>query len=78
MEDVYTQRQLHWIDELPRLVSDYNARKHRTISIRPADVTPAIAERLLDMMYSAIRIAGPSKFKVGLGGFGTRERSKLY
>ena len=37
-----------WIDELPRLVSDYNARKHRTIGMRPANVTPAIAERLLD------------------------------
>ena len=46
------------------LVSDYNARKHRTIGMRPADVTPAIAERLLDT-YSVIKIAGPSKFKVG-------------
>ncbi|XP_018397710.1 PREDICTED: uncharacterized protein LOC108775754 [Cyphomyrmex costatus] len=36
-----------WIEMLPRLVSDYNARKHRTIGMRPADVTPAIAERLL-------------------------------
>jgi len=52
-----------WIDELPRLVSDYNARKHRTIGIRPA-VILVIAERLLDV-YSAIKIAGPSKFKVG-------------
>jgi len=25
-----------WIDELPRLVLDYNARKHRTIGMRPA------------------------------------------
>jgi len=52
-----------WIDELPHLVSDYNARKHRTIGMRPADVIPA--ERLLDTVYSAIKIAGPSKFKVG-------------
>jgi len=37
-----------WIDELPHLVSDYNARKHRTIGMRPVDVTPAIAERLLN------------------------------
>ncbi|KYN12364.1 hypothetical protein ALC57_15479, partial [Trachymyrmex cornetzi] len=29
------------------------------------DVTPAIAERLLDTVYSAIKIAGPAKFKVG-------------
>ena len=54
-----------WIDELPRLVSDYNARKQQTIGMRPADVTPAIAERLLDTVYSAIKIADPSKFKVG-------------
>jgi len=47
-----------WIDELPRLMSDYNARKHRTIGMRPADVIPAIAEKLLDMVYSAIKIAG--------------------
>jgi len=46
-------------------VSDYNARKHQTIGMRPADVTPAIAKRLLDMVYSAIKIAGPTKFKVG-------------
>ncbi|XP_018355591.1 PREDICTED: uncharacterized protein LOC108756345 [Trachymyrmex septentrionalis] len=54
-----------WVDELSRLVSDYNARKHRTIGMRPADVTSAIAERLLDTVYSAIKIAGPAKFKVG-------------
>ena len=60
-----------WVDELPRLLSDYNARKHRTIGMRPAEVTPAIAERLLDTVYSAIKIAGPAKFK---RRFGTREQ----
>ena len=54
-----------WVDELPRLVSDYNARKHRTIGMRPSDVTSAIAEKLLGTVYSAIKIAGPAKFKVG-------------
>ncbi|XP_011061740.1 PREDICTED: uncharacterized protein LOC105150400 [Acromyrmex echinatior] len=33
--------------------------------MRPADITAAIAERLLDMAYSVIKIAGPAKFKVG-------------
>jgi len=37
-----------WIDELPLLVSDYNARKHRTIGMRPANVTSELAERLLN------------------------------
>ena len=59
VEDIYTQRQLQ-----VELVSDYKARKHRTIGMRPADVTPAIAERLLDTVYSAIKIASPTKFKV--------------
>jgi len=53
-----------WVDELPRLVSDYSARKHRTIGMRSSDVTYAIAEKLLDTVYSAIKIAGPAKFKV--------------
>ncbi|XP_077260501.1 uncharacterized protein LOC143896473 [Temnothorax americanus] len=38
---------------------------HRTIGLRPVDVTPAIAERLLATVYSAITIAGPAKFKAG-------------
>ncbi|KYN04793.1 hypothetical protein ALC62_04331 [Cyphomyrmex costatus] len=49
---------------LARLVSDYNARKHRTIGMRPADETTAVAERL-GTVYGAIKIAGPAKFKVG-------------
>ncbi|XP_011696248.1 PREDICTED: uncharacterized protein LOC105454955 [Wasmannia auropunctata] len=54
-----------WVDALPDLVSDYNARKHRTIGMRPAAVTPVIAERLLKTVYSALKIAGPARFKVG-------------
>jgi len=33
--------------------------------MRPVDVTPAIAERLLTRVYSAIKVAGSAKFKVG-------------
>ena len=33
--------------------------------MRSANVIPAIAERLLDTVYSAIKITGPTKFKVG-------------
>ncbi|KAL6431947.1 hypothetical protein ACFW04_007404 [Cataglyphis niger] len=52
-------------ENLPRLVWDYNARKHQTISMRPVNVTLAIAERFLATVFSAIKIAGPAKFKVG-------------
>jgi len=49
-----------WIDLLSRLVSNYNARKHRTIGMRPVD-----PERFLATMYSATKIASPAEFKVG-------------
>ena len=35
-----------------QLVSDYNTRKHRMIDIRSVDVTPAIIEKLLAMVYN--------------------------
>ncbi|XP_070528292.1 uncharacterized protein [Cardiocondyla obscurior] len=54
-----------WFDALPRLVDEYNRRKHRTIGMRPVDVTPEIAKKLLGTVYSAIKIAAPAKFRVG-------------
>lgn len=54
-----------WIDLLPHLVSEYNARKHRTIGMRPIDVTPTIAKKLLTTVYSHVKIAAPARFKVG-------------
>jgi len=53
-----------WIDLLSHLLSNYNTRKHRTIGMRPVDVTPAVTERLLATVYSVIKIAGSAKFKV--------------
>jgi len=58
-------RNYKWIDVLSQLVVDYNARAHQTIDMRPVDVTPAITEKLLATIYSAIKIANPAKFKVG-------------
>ncbi|XP_036140706.1 uncharacterized protein LOC118644922 [Monomorium pharaonis] len=54
-----------WINLLPHLMSEYNARKHRTTGMRPIDVTPAIAKKLLTTVYSHIKIAAPARFKVG-------------
>ncbi|XP_036139528.1 uncharacterized protein LOC118644645 [Monomorium pharaonis] len=39
--------------------------RKQNIGMRPVDVTPAVAERLLNMVYSSIKIAGRAKFKVG-------------
>jgi len=54
-----------WIDMLPNLISQYNMRKHRTIGMRPIDVTPTIADKLLNTVYSNVKIAAPARFKVG-------------
>ncbi|XP_070515383.1 uncharacterized protein [Cardiocondyla obscurior] len=54
-----------WFDALPHLIDEYNRRKHRTISMRPVDVTSDIAKKLLDPAYSAIKIVAPAKFRVG-------------
>ena len=52
-----------WIDALSRLLDEYNARKHRTIDMRPIDVTPAKARKLLATVYSNIKIAAPARFR---------------
>ena len=54
-----------WIDALPKLVSSYNRRRHRTIGMQPANVTPSVAERLLSTVYSRAKIAVPAKFRIG-------------
>ncbi|XP_071580495.1 uncharacterized protein [Temnothorax nylanderi] len=53
-----------WIDSLPRLLSNYNRRRHRTIGMRPTDVTPTVAEKLLRTVYSRAKIAAPARFRV--------------
>jgi len=64
VEDKFTfNGNYKWVDEF-RI--SYQITTRANIGKRLADVTPAIAERLLDMVYSAIKIAGPAKFKVGV------------
>jgi len=62
-----------WIDALPRLVSDYNARKNRTIGMRPVDITPAVTERLLPTFYLVQSCKDQRAGKVQSRRFGTRE-----
>ncbi|XP_011067888.1 PREDICTED: uncharacterized protein LOC105154225 [Acromyrmex echinatior] len=51
---------IKWVDELPRLVSDYIARKHRHATRRRNS-----RDRHKILGHSAIKIAGSAKFKVG-------------
>jgi len=54
-----------WIDLLSRLVSEYNARKHRTISMRPIDVTSTIVDKLLNTVYRrSVKAVALPRFKV--------------
>lgn len=41
-----------WIDILPRIISEYNDTKHRTIGMRPNDVNTHNQQMLLDTVYN--------------------------
>lgn len=53
-----------WIKILPQLIDNYNRRLHRTIGMRPIDVTPKHTKKLLSTVYSNIKIAAPAKYKI--------------
>lgn len=54
-----------WLNILSELMKKYNGRKHRTIGMKPIDVTKKIEKQLLNTVYSHIKISGFAKFKVG-------------
>lgn len=54
-----------WINILPDLLSVYNNRKHRTINMRPNDVTKTHESRLLTTIYSVNGKRRISRFNVG-------------
>jgi len=54
-----------WIDMVPDLVSDYNNTKHRTIKMKPKDVTPANADQLKRIYQRRPITTSKPKFKVG-------------
>lgn len=55
-----------WIDILQSLVSDYNKTKHRTIKMKPDDVTHNDEQYLLNTVYRPLRItSSKAKFKIG-------------
>lgn len=56
-----------WIDILPNLMSEYNNSKHRTIKMKPIDVTAANENKILRAVYKPLRVQEKQKkkFKVG-------------
>lgn len=55
-----------WIELLPKIVEKYNNTKHRTIKMKPIDVSKKNEKRLLQTAYNHIKIA-PNKIKFQVG-----------
>lgn len=54
-----------WIDIVSGLVNDYNNTKHRTIKMKPNQVSKKYEKALLNSVYSHVKIFKKGKFKVG-------------
>lgn len=54
-----------WLDILPQLVQEYNQTIHRTIGMKPAEVTKADEARLKKEVFTHIKQVVPVHFKVG-------------
>ena len=54
-----------WLDILPKLIASYNNRKHRTIGMKPKDVTKTNASQVLQKFTQEPKPMKKSRFKVG-------------
>lgn len=54
-----------WLGTLAGLLDRYNNRRHRTLGIKPVEVTRKNEKYLLNTVYSNIKITGRAKLKVG-------------
>lgn len=59
------QGKYQWLNLLPKLIKKYNEKKHRTIGMKPVDVTKKFEKHLLSTVYSNIKIAGQGRLKEG-------------
>lgn len=55
----------NWIDIIKTLIKSYNNKVHRTIKMRPSDVTRKNSQELLKTAYNHLKVLAPSKFSVG-------------
>lgn len=55
-----------WLNILIKIVNQYNNKKHRTINMKPSQVTQKDEKRLLETAYNRIKMTDlKQKFKVG-------------
>lgn len=57
---------LRYIEDLPKIIKDYNNTYHRTIKMKPKDVSEKNEKYLLDTVYNYNRpVVANTKFKIG-------------
>lgn len=56
-----------WLDLLPKLVKQYNLKRHKTIGLAPIQVNQRNAKRLLQTVYSHTKTVDPKKPKFRVG-----------
>lgn len=65
----HLQRNYNWIDNLQDLISKYNDTRHRTIKMKPSEVTPENSKSVFRRIYSPLKNIesrlGDKKFDVG-------------
>ena len=54
-----------WLKELPALIKSYNESFHRTIKMRPIDITKAHEHHLLSSVYKNVVTTPKHRYKVG-------------
>lgn len=54
-----------WVKELPELIKNYNNSFHRTIKMRPTEVTKEHEQHLLNSVYKNVITKPKNRFKVG-------------
>ena len=65
MERVFTLQGNHrYIDVLPKIVKSYNNSVHRSIGMKPANVTARDTSKILEKLYPKLK-PSKAKFKVG-------------
>lgn len=65
-KEFHMQGSYRWLDLLKKIVNIYNNKKHRTINLKPSEVTQAKHEKLLlKTVYNKIKITSKPKYKIG-------------
>lgn len=56
-----------WLDLLPKIVKQYNSKKHSTTGFKPEDVNTKNARKILNSAYSHTKTVDPKKQKFSIG-----------